>query len=89
MKKYIFHKDAFEDFVNWSIVNKNVFKRIAELLKDIGRNSFEGIGKPEPLKHNLKGCWSRRITDEHRLVYDIDIDGNILIISCKGHYNDL
>ena len=86
MKKFIFHKDAFEDFSNWAIVNKNTFKRIAELLKDISRTPFEGKGKPESLKHNLKGCWSRRITEEHRLVYHINSDGNIEIISCKGHY---
>ncbi|MGN6601632.1 MAG: Txe/YoeB family addiction module toxin [Ginsengibacter sp.] len=55
--------------------------------KEISRNPFEGKGKPEPLKHNLKGYWSRRITDEHRLVYKIDKDENIVIISCKGHYS--
>ena len=87
MKKFVFHKDAFEDFTNWAIVNKNIFKRIAELLKDISRTPFEGLGKPEALKHNLKGCWSRRITDEHRLVYQISKEGFIEIISCKGHYN--
>lgn len=86
MKKYIFHKDALEDFSDWAIVNKNIFKKIAELLKEIIRNPFEGKGKPEPLKHNLKGCWSRRITDEHRLVYSVNEEGDIEIISCKGHY---
>ena len=64
MKKIIFHKDSFEDFTNWAIINKNIFKRIAELLKDILRTPFEGKGKPEALKHNLQGCWSRRITEE-------------------------
>jgi toxin YoeB len=73
-------------FLREAIINKNTFKRIAELLKDISRTPFEGKGKPEALKHNLKGCWSRRITDEHRLVYQISSDGNIEIISCKGHY---
>ncbi len=88
MKQFVFHKDAFEDFTNWAIINKNTFKRIAELLKDISRTPFEGKGKPEALKHNLKGCWSRRITDEHRLVYKISSEGgNIEIISCKGHYD--
>ncbi len=87
MKKIIFHRDAFEDFTNWAIVNKNTFKRIAELLKDISRTPFEGKGKPEPLKHNLKGCWSRRITDEHRLIYRIAVNADIEIISCKGHYD--
>ena len=86
MKKFIFHKDAFEDFSDWAIVNKNIFKKIAELLKEIIRYPFEGKGKPEPLKHNLKGWWSRRITDEHRLVYTVNEEGDIEIISCKGHY---
>ena len=86
MIKFIFHKDAFEDFTNWAIVNKNTFKRIAELLKDISRTPYEGKGKPEALKHNLTGCWSRRITEEHRLVYQISEEGNVQIISCKGHY---
>ena len=87
MIKFVFHKDAFEDFTNWAIVNKNTFKRIAELLKDISRTPYEGKGKPEALKHNLKGCWSRRITDEHRLVYQISEEGYVQIISCKGHYS--
>ncbi len=82
----IFTNDSFEELVNWSIVNKANFKKIAELIKHIQRNPFEGIGKPEPLKHNLKGCWSRRITDEHRLVYRINESGHIEIISCRGHY---
>lgn len=86
MKKFIFHKDAFEDFSDWAIVNKNIFKKIAELLKEIIRYPFEGKGKPEPLKHNLKGWWSRRITDEHRLVYKVNEEGDIEVISCKGHY---
>lgn len=86
MKHYIFHQEAFEDFTNWAIVNKNIFKRIAELLKDIKRNPFEGKGKPEPLKHNLQGCWSRRITEEHRLIYFIDTNHSVVVISCKGHY---
>jgi toxin YoeB len=76
-----------KDFTNWAIVNKNTFKRIAKLLKDINRSPFEGKGKPELLKHNLQGCWSRRITDEHRLIYRINGEGNIEIISCKGHYS--
>ena len=86
MRKIIFHIDAYEDFTNWSILNKNIFKKLIELIKDISRNPFEGKGKPEALKHNLSGCWSRRITDEHRIVYKISSEGNIEIISCKGHY---
>jgi toxin YoeB len=86
MRKIIFHIDAYEDFTNWSILNKNIFKKLIELIKDISINPFEGKGKPEALKHNLSGCWSRRITDEHRIVYKISSEGNIEIISCKGHY---
>ncbi|MCU0468061.1 MAG: Txe/YoeB family addiction module toxin [Arcicella sp.] len=61
--------------------------RIRELIESISREPFKGIGKPEPLKHEFKGCWSRRITDEHRLIYKV-FSENILIISCKGHYDD-
>ena len=86
MKKYRFHEDALEDFVNWSIINKNIFKKIAELIKEIGREPFQGKGKPEALKHQLKGSWSRRINDEHRLIYFVNEQNDIEIVSCKGHY---
>ena len=76
---------SWEDYVSWQSTDKKVLKKINSLIKDIKRNPFEGIGKPEPLKYELAGCWSRRITDEHRLVYEID-DGKINIISCKYHY---
>ncbi|NLC43088.1 MAG: Txe/YoeB family addiction module toxin [Clostridiales bacterium] len=62
-----------------------MLKKINELILDIGRNGNEGIGKPEPLKHELSGYWSRRITDAHRLIYSTD-EENIYIASCKGHY---
>ncbi|MFN3379222.1 MAG: Txe/YoeB family addiction module toxin [Runella zeae] len=88
MRRLVFDVDAFDDFADWGIYNRNVFKRIYELLKDIRRHPFEGIGKPEPLKGDLKGYWSRRITDEHRLVYRVESDELILIISVKGHYGD-
>lgn len=65
---------------------KKILKRINQLVKDIHKNPFDGIGKPEPLKNNLSGFWSRRIDEEHRLVYIADNDV-ISIISCKGHYN--
>ena len=75
---------------DWAIYNKNIFKRTYEIIKDIRRHPFEGIGKPEALKHNLKGFWSRRITDEHRIVYRVtEVEGDILILSVKGHYTDL
>ena len=69
MRKISFLPEAFEHYNFWLRENKKIQARIAELIKDIGRNPFSGIGKPEPLKHELKGLWSRRITDEHRLVY--------------------
>jgi toxin YoeB len=65
--------------------NKVVLKKISSLLRAILENPFSGIGKPEPLKHQLTGCWSRRINQEHRLVYEI-LDGRILVHSLRGHY---
>jgi toxin YoeB len=85
MRNVAFVPKAFENFNQWAIENKKIFARLVELIKDIQRNPFSGIGKPEPLKHELKGFWSRRITDEHRLVYKVD-DNEVLIISCKFHY---
>lgn len=79
-----FQQDAFDDFTDWSIVNKEVYKKIVSLIKEIRRTPFDGSGKPEALKHQFSGFWSRRITLEHRLVYRVEEDG-ILIISCKGH----
>jgi len=67
MRKISFLPEAFDQFNLWPRENKKIHSRITELIKDIGRNPFSGIGKPEPLKHELKGLWSRRITDEHPL----------------------
>ena len=67
--------------------NPKIWGRINDLIKDIDRNYFKGIGKPEPLKHHRKGYWSRRITDEHRLIYKIEND-KIIIASFYGHYDD-
>jgi toxin YoeB len=86
MKQLIFDPEAFEDFCNWAIYDKQIFKKILELLKSIKRTPHQGIGKPEPLKFNQSGYWSRRITDEHRLIYKVD-DQTIFIASCKGHYH--
>ena len=86
MKRFVFEAEAFDDYNNWAIYDIRIFKKIRELLKDIKRDAFKGLGKPEPLKHELAGCWSRRITDEHRLVYKIS-GNNIIIYSCKGHYS--
>jgi toxin YoeB len=85
MRKVVFENQALEDFIAWASENKQNFKKIGELLKEIQRTPFLGKGKPEPLKNELKGCWSRRITDEHRLVYEVTND-LIVIISCKYHY---
>ena len=76
---------AWEDYQYWLMRDKGVLKRINQLITDIKRVPFDGIGKPEPLKGNLSGCWSRRINDEHRLVYAVEND-MVLIISCRGHY---
>lgn len=78
--------DAWEDYLFWQQNNKENLKRINRLIRDISRSPFEGIGKPEPLKDNLSGFWSRRIDDEHRLVYAVEND-RVIIIACKGHYN--
>ncbi len=83
----IFADDAWEDYTEWQIKDKKIAIRINELIKDINRNGLnKGIGKPEPLKH--RKAWSRRITIEHRLVYNFDENKNLIIISCKGHYEN-
>ena len=81
----IFTEIAWNHYLYWQQEDKKILKKINELIKDIDRNGNEGIGKPEPLKHELSGYWSRRITNVHRLIYSID-DENIYIVSCKGHY---
>lgn len=78
---------AWEDYVYWQTQDKKTLKRINLLLRDIERNGHNGMGKPEPLKHELQGYWSRRIDDANRLVYKIE-DGIIKIIQCKAHYRD-
>lgn len=77
--------DAWEEYLYWQTTDKKILKRINQLIKDIMRNPFEGIGKPEPLKGNLTGLWSRRIDEKHRVVYATD-DEAVIIFSCKGHY---
>lgn len=77
--------DAWDDYLYWQTQDKKTLRRINKLINDIKRSSFEGIGKPEPLKENLSGFWSRRIDDTNRLVYAID-DNAITIISCRYHY---
>jgi len=83
----IFSEKAWEEYLYWQMNDKLTLKKINELIKDINRNGVaEGIGKPEALK--FRKAWSRRITHEHRLVYNVDENNNLLIISCKGHYED-
>lgn len=79
--------DAWDEYCDWQRKDKHVIKRINQLVKDIKRNPYEGIGKPEALKENLSGFWSRRITDEHRIVYAVKEDA-VIIISCRGHYEN-
>ena len=85
MKK-IWFDEAWEDYIYWQNQDKKTIRRINSLIKDIERNKFHGIGKPEPLKGDLNGFWSRRIDDTNRLVYRINND-ILEIVSCKGHYN--
>ncbi len=81
----IFSSNAWEDYLYWQSTNKKILKRINLLIRDIQRHPYEGLGKPEPLKHGLSGYWSRRITDEHRLVYKVE-DDNIMIAQLRFHY---
>lgn len=86
MKK-IWADRAWDDYLYWQTQDKKTLKRINELIKSIEREGlFEGIGKPEPLRH--RKAWSRRIDDVNRLVYNIDENGFLWIIACKGHYED-
>ncbi len=83
--KIQFSENAWDDYLYWQKTDKAIIKRINGLIHDIQRSPFEGIGKPEPLKHALAGFWSRRINDEHRLVYAVD--GNVLrIAQARYHY---
>lgn len=83
----VWHDTAWKDYLYWQNTDKRILKRINQLLKDIDRGGYEGIGKPEQLSGDLAGWWSRRIDDKHRLVYRIK-DNSILIAECKGHYSD-
>jgi len=83
--KLIFSEEAWDDYLYWQKTDKKLLERIHVLIKDISRSPFEGIGKPEPLKHALAGYWSRRINDEHRIVYKV-ADGSMLIAQLRYHY---
>jgi len=87
MSDIVFTPNGWLQYQSWIIENnRRITKKIRELIADIERNGNVGIGKPEPLRGDLEGWWSRRITDEHRLVYAID-DDNIYIAKCRNHYN--
>ena len=85
MRSLEFDPAAFEDLARWIEQDRNKALRIINLIKDIQRDPFRGIGKPEPLRHELKGCWSRRIDQEHRLVYQV-LEDKIRILACRYHY---
>jgi toxin YoeB len=84
--KFVFVEESWEDYLFWQETDKKMARKINDFLKDISRNLFCGIGKPEPLKHKYKGFWSRRINDEHRLIYQVKED-QILIAKCRFHYD--
>lgn len=82
---FVFAPEAWEDYLFWQETDKQVVKRIHQLIKDISRSPFTGIGKPEPLRHALSGYWSRRITQEHRMVYRVE-QQNLIIAQLRYHY---
>ncbi len=85
MKNLEFDHNAFEDLAWWVEKDRKIAVKIVKLIHAIQREPFHGIGQPEPLKHELSGCWSRRINREHRLVYQV-FDEKIRILACKHHY---
>ena len=84
-RELVFNKQGWNDYLQWQNDDINVSRKLNEIIKDVLREPFKGIGKPEPLKNNYKGYWSRRITNEHRVIYKVEKD-RIIIVSCKGHY---
>ena len=85
--RVLWEENAWEDYVSWQNEDRKTLRKINILVKDIQRTPFEGIGKPEPLKGNMSGWWSRRIDEENRIVYCVR-DGAVIIASCKTHYHD-
>ena len=82
----LFTENGWEDYMYWQLTDKKMVKKINSIIKDIERNPYEGIGKPEPLRFDLAGLWSRRINSEHRLIYKIE--GNrMFILACRHHYD--
>jgi toxin YoeB len=84
--KFIFVDESWEDYLYWQKTDKKVLAKINDLIKDISRTPYTGLGKPEPLKFKYKGLWSRRITEEHRLICQVKGD-NLFIVKCRFHYD--
>ncbi len=85
MKDVVFHRLAFDQYSEWALTDKKLFRRIQRIIVETSRDAFSGIGKPQPLRGKLSGFWSRRIDENHRLVYQIT-ESQIIIASCKNHY---
>jgi toxin YoeB len=83
--RIVFSSRSWEEYLHWQTADRRILKRINLLIKDICRDPFDGIGKPEPLRHALSGYWSRRINDEHRLVYRVEGD-SLFIAQVRYHY---
>ncbi len=86
MKNIAFTAKGWSDLIEWSKTDRKIFIRISDLIEETAKNPFKGTGKPEPLKYQLRGYWSRRITEEHRLVYGVN-ENEIAIVSCRYHYS--
>ncbi len=84
--KLLWDERAWKDYLEWQVKNRKILKRINSIIRDIQRDPYNGIGKPELLSENLSGWWSRRIDDANRIVYKIQ-DDSIIIAQCKGHYS--
>ncbi|WP_339815297.1 Txe/YoeB family addiction module toxin [uncultured Imperialibacter sp.] len=84
--KLCFVDESWEDYLYWQKTDKKMLGRINMLIKEISRTPYEGLGKPEPLKHKYRGFWSRRINEEHRLIYRV-VEGEIWIVKCRFHYD--
>ena len=87
MRRITFESGAFDEFATWAVEDKKVYAKLVRLIKDVDRSPFTGLGKPEPLRYEMQGYGSRRITDEHRSVYRVT-DEDIFIVACKFHYDD-
>lgn len=84
--RIIFVDESWEDYQYWAETDKRMLGRINQLIKEISRNPFKGLGKPEPLRHQYKGYWSRRIDNEHRLIYKVE-GNDQMIVKCRFHYD--